>query len=141
MRVMIPFLLLLIASASAQAQTATVSGATSNVYVNNPSNFTSKDRLLTSPNVTAPALAAAGIESCLGSVSGSLSVMGTGVSFGRSITDKECDIRLTARQLRAFGHPGAALALLCQDQHIAAAMASVGDDCPGQPLRLVGAQF
>jgi hypothetical protein len=46
-----------------------------------------------------------------------------------------------ARQLLALGHPGAAQALLCQDPRIAAAMSGVGDDCPGKPLRLVGAQF
>jgi hypothetical protein len=78
----------------------------------------------------APGLAAAGIETCLGSASGGLSVMGTGLTFGGTTPDEGCSIRLAARQLNAFGHPRAALALMCQDLRVAAAMAAAGEECP-----------
>jgi hypothetical protein len=134
-------LVLLAASVPAYAQTATTSGATSAVNISNPANTTSTSRLITTPTVVAPGLAAAGVETCLGSASGGLSVMGTGLTFGGTTPDEGCSIRLAARQLNAFGHPRAALALMCQDPRVAAAMATVGDECPAMPLELHAAQF
>jgi hypothetical protein len=80
--------------------------------------------------VIAPGLAAAGIETCLGSSSGGISVMGGGFSFGRTTVDDGCNIRLLARQLYAFGLKKAALALMCQDERVATAMDAVGTPCP-----------
>jgi hypothetical protein len=67
----------------------------------------------TVPSVFAPGLAAAGIESCLGSVSGGGSWLGTGVTLGGSIPDKDCSARLDARTLWAFGLKKAAVARIC----------------------------
>jgi hypothetical protein len=129
MRILTPLLVLLVVNAPAYAQTGiTTSGATSAVNITNPSNITS--RLVTPPTVVAPGLAAAGIETCLGSASGGLSLMGTGVTFGGTVSDPGCSIRLTARQLHAFGYHQAALSLLCQDPRVAEAMATVGQPCP-----------
>jgi hypothetical protein len=129
MRILTPLLALLAMNASAHAQTGiTTSGATSAVNITNPANITS--RLITPPTVVAPGLAAAGIETCLGSASGGLSLMGTGVTFGGTVSDPGCSIRLTARQLHAFGYHQAALSLLCQDPRVAEAMATVGQPCP-----------
>jgi hypothetical protein len=134
-------LVLLGAAAPACAQTATTSGATSTVNIANPAYTTSTSTLITTPTVVAPGLAAAGVETCLGSASGGLSLMGTGLTFGATTPDAGCSIRLAARQLSAFGHPRAALALMCQDPRVAAAMATVGDLCPAIPIELHPAQF
>ena len=129
MRILTLILALLVMNAPAYAQTGTTtSGASSAVNITNPSNITS--RLITPPTVVAPGLAAAGIETCLGSASGGLSLMGTGVTFGGTVPDPGCSIRLTARQLHAFGYHQAALSLLCQDARVAEAMATVGQPCP-----------
>lgn len=123
------------------AQTmGSTSGATSMINVSNPasttstsistSTSTSTNRLITPPTVVAPGLAAAGIETCLGSASGGLSLMGGGLTFGSTKVDEGCTIRLLARQLYAFGFPKAAVALMCQDERVAAAMEAAGSPCP-----------
>jgi len=87
------------------------------------------NRILTAPTVVAPGLAAAGVETCLGSTSGGLSLMGGGFTFGTTMVDEGCTIRLLARQLYAFGFHQAALALMCEDEHVAAAMEAAGSPC------------
>jgi hypothetical protein len=107
------------------------SGASSAINITNPASTTSTNRLITPPNVGAPGLAAAGIETCLGSSAGGLSLMGAGFSFGGTTVDDGCSIRLLARQLYAFGFKDAAMALMCQDERVAIAMDAVGTPCPG----------
>src|SRR5580658_7141038 len=114
------------------AQTmGSTSGAASSVDINNPSAVTT--RLITTPTVAAPGLAAAGIETCLGSAAGGLSLMGGGLTFGSTKVDQGCTIRLLSRQLYAFGFHKAALALMCQDEHVALAMSAAGSPCPAPP--------
>jgi len=134
MRVTALMLVLLAVSAPAYAQTATTSGATSMVNISDPPNVNSTTRLTTPPTVVAPGLAAAGVETCLGSASGGLSLMGTGLTFGSTLPDPGCNLRLTARQLYAFGFKAAAIALMCQDQRVAEAMATVGEACPSAQM-------
>jgi hypothetical protein len=104
------------------------SGATSMINMNDPSNIV--NRVITPPSVVAPGLAAAGIETCLGSASGGLSLMGGGITFGSSIVDEGCTIRLLARQLYAFGFQKAAVALMCEDPRVVAAMYAADSPCP-----------
>jgi hypothetical protein len=127
MRRTVLLLVLIIASAPAYGQSS--SGATSSVNISNPASTDSKNRLITPPTVVAPGLAAAGMETCLGSATGGLSLMGIGFSFGKTTTDEGCSIRLAARQLHAFGFPKAAMALMCQDTRVAEAMAAAGQSC------------
>ena len=110
------------------------SGASSEIYFSYPASTTSKTRLTTPPTVVAPGLAAAGIETCLGSASGGLSVMGGGLTFGGTKVDDGCTIRLLSRQLFAFGFQKAAVALMCQDERVAAAMGAAGSPCPLTPV-------
>jgi len=110
------------------------SGASSSVDINSPS--TSTNRLITTPTIAAPGLAAAGVETCLGSTAGGLSLMGGGFTFGSTKVDDGCTIRLLARQLYAFGFQKAAMALMCEDQHVALAMAEVGSPCPDRPIEV-----
>jgi hypothetical protein len=80
--------------------------------------------------VVAPGLTAAGVETCLGSTAGGISLMGGGFTFGSTKVDEGCTIRLLARQLYAFGFQKAAVALMCQDERVAAAMFAAGSPCP-----------
>jgi hypothetical protein len=77
------------------------------------------------PSVFAPGLAAAGLETCLGSVSGGGSFVGTGFSFGSTIPDPGCAARLDARTLWSMGLKKAAIARLCLGTDIYAAMPEV----------------
>jgi hypothetical protein len=105
----------------------------STINMSNPATTTSTARVVTTPTVAAPGLAAAGVETCLGSAVGGLSLMGGGFTLGSTKVDEGCTIRLLARQLYAFGLQKAALALMCQDGHVAAAMAITGTPCPMPP--------
>ena len=79
------------------------------------------------PSVVAPGLAAAGLETCLGSVSGGGAFVGTGFSFGTTIPDPGCAARLDARTLWSMGLKKAAVARLCLNGDIYRAMPEVCD--------------
>ena len=133
MRVWIAFFILTIATpVYAQTTTGSTSGASSMVDINSPANTTA--HVITAPTVAAPGLAAAGIETCLGSASGGLSLMGGGFTFGATKVDEGCTVRLLSRQLFAFGLHKAAVALMCQDDRVAAAMEVAGSPCPSFPV-------
>lgn len=128
MRMRLALAVLLIATPGYAQSVGSSSGATSMINMTDPPSTT--NLLLAAPNVVAPGLAAAGVETCLGSASGGLSVLGGGFTFGSTTVDEGCTIRLLARQLYAFGLQKAALALMCQDQHVVAAMYAAGSPCP-----------
>src|SRR5215472_6079303 len=65
------------------------------------------------PNAYAPGLTAAGLETCLGSVSLGASWLGTGITGGGTIPDAGCSARLDARTLWSFNLKKAAIARLC----------------------------
>jgi hypothetical protein len=127
------------AASKSLSASAALSGSASQSEVNvsspntttNVSRVSGKTRLVTPPTVIAPALAAAGIEACLGSVSGGVSVMGGGVSFGSTTKDDDCNRRLYARQLHNMGYKAAAVALQCLSPEVQWAMAAAGTPCPG----------
>lgn len=77
------------------------------------------------PGTLAPGLAAAGIETCLGSVSGGGSIVGFGGSFGTTVPDPGCNARLDARTLWNMGLKSAAVARLCLSPDIARSMPDV----------------
>src|SRR5580658_5395409 len=129
--------IVLVMSTPVYAQGTTTSGAMSMVNVSDPPPSSSTTaHLVTPPTTVAPGLAAAGIETCLGSASGGLSLMGGGFTFGSTKVDEGCTIRLLARQLFAFGFQKAALALMCQDERVAAAMDATGTPCPDAPAEV-----
>ena len=74
-----------------------------------------------------PGLAAAGLETCLGSVSAGGAFVGTGFSFGTTIPDPGCAARLDARTLWSMGLKKAAVARLCLNGDIYRAMPEVCD--------------
>jgi hypothetical protein len=79
------------------------------------------------PSIGAPGLTAAGLETCLGSVSGGGAFVGTGFSFGTTIPDPGCAARLDARTLWSMGLKKAAVARLCLNGDIYRAMPEVCD--------------
>src|SRR6202167_2208807 len=107
---------------------ASGSSSTSIVNMSDPpaADPSTSTRVTTAPTIVAPGLAAAGVETCLGSASGGLSVMGGGFTFGATKVDEGCTIRLLARQLYAFGFKTAALALMWQDGRVELAMQTAG---------------
>lgn len=139
MRMCVAFIALSISTPVFAQTMGSTSGATSMINVSNPASTTSTstNRLITPPTVVAPGLAAAGIETCLGSASGGLSLMGGGLTFGATKVDDGCTIRLLARQLFAFGFQKAAVALMCQDERVASAMDAAGSSCPPAPRQMV----
>ena len=85
------------------------------------------------PSVFSPGLAAAGLETCLGSVSGGGSFVGTGFSFGSTIPDPGCAARLDARTLWSMGLKKAAIARLCLGSDIQRAMPEICAEYLPQP--------
>jgi hypothetical protein len=79
------------------------------------------------PSIVAPGLAAAGLETCLGSISGGGAFVGTGFSFGTTVPDPGCAARLDARTLWSMGLKKAAVARLCLNGDIYRAMPEVCD--------------
>jgi hypothetical protein len=128
MRLLIVLMALTITTPLCAQTMGSTSGASSALNVTNPASTTS--RIITTPTVVPPGLAAAGVETCLGSASGGLSVMGGGLTFGSTKVDEGCTIRLLARQLYAFGFQKAAVALMCQEARVAIAMNDAGSPCP-----------
>ena len=138
MRLWIALVLLAIATPVYAQSVGSTSGAQAMVNISDPPASDPTNRVITTPTVVAPGLAAAGIETCLGSASGGLSLMGGGITFGSTTVDQGCTIRLLARQLFAFGLHKAALALMCQDGRVAAAMEIAGSPCPAAPVQIGG---
>jgi len=126
---------------AAEANSASVSGAVSGAVNNNvftsPANTSSRvsgtTTVRTVPTAIAPGLAAAGIETCLGSVSVGGSFVGGGFSFGSTVKDDDCNRRLYARQLYNMGFKNAAAVLQCITPEVNYAMAVAGTPCPNPP--------
>jgi hypothetical protein len=86
------------------------------------------------PNVYAPALAAAGSEVCLGSMSAGGSAAGFGLTVGGTMVDQECQLRMNARTLATLGYNAAAREEMCIDPVVRAAMQSAGTPCASDRL-------
>lgn len=125
-------------------------GGNSSLTINNPANTTATVNSKVSGTQTIktnPALAvgltAAGLETCLGSASGMVSVAGFGLGGGSTMTDEGCQARLDARTLASFGLKAAAVARLCQRRDIYASMPDICERyrpvaiAPGGPAPIV----
>lgn len=77
----------------------------------------------------APALAPAGIESCMSSMSLGSGFMGGSAALGIPVMDKGCDARLFSRTMSNLGLHTAAVQMLCHDRRAAAALATQGIAC------------
>lgn len=75
----------------------------------------------------APALTS-GIDTCTGSFSAGGQATTFGLSFGKTIIDKDCVLRKDVRLLHNMGYPRLALVLFCQKESVQKATASAGYD-------------
>jgi hypothetical protein len=66
---------------------------------------------------------------CAVGASAGLAVSGFGISGGGTWADKQCERRQQAALLYNMGHGTAATELLCQDDHVRAALRAVGEPC------------
>ena len=112
-----------VSKSAAIAQSGTGGTANQNLTLNQ--NTPADQTIKNVPTAFAPGLAAAGLETCLGSVSGGGSFVGTGFSFGGTIPDPGCATRLDARTLWSMGLKKAAVARLCLNPDINRSMPDV----------------
>ena len=81
------------------------------------------------PDVVAPSWG--GQNVCAVGASGGVAVAGLGLTFGGMWSDSGCERRNSAVVLYQMGEHKAAVALMCQDRHVAQAMRAAGQPCPG----------
>ncbi len=109
----------------AKSTSTSLSGQGGSATITSNSTVPADQTVKNVPSVFAPGLAASGLETCLGSVSGGGAFVGTGFSFGTSIPDPGCAARLDARTLWSMGLKKAAVARLCLNGDIYRAMPEV----------------
>lgn len=114
-----------VARSISRSQSISGQGGTGVATINSNSTVPADQTVKNVPSVVAPGLTAAGLETCLGSVSGGGAFVGTGFSFGTTIPDPGCAARLDARTLWSMGLKKAAVARLCLNGDIYRAMPEV----------------
>ncbi len=67
--------------------------------------------------------------------------LGFGISLGGMWSDAGCERRHSAVVLYQMGEHKAAIALMCQDRHVAEAMQAAGEPCPGAAPATRGAEL
>jgi hypothetical protein len=94
------------------------------------------------PTVYAPSLTASVTETCWGSISGAVSVVGVGVTAAATIKDYDCNRRLTAGVDWRMGRQDVAFNLMCQDDEFKAAAALTDKPCPSNtPIARQGTEI
>lgn len=86
------------------------------------------------PQINAPGLSSAMLDTCMGSSSGGVTIIGAGVTGGTTWKDEECVRRLNARELaNTLGDKDAAKELLCGNPEINAVYIALGRPCKLSP--------
>lgn len=126
-------------SATAQQQQQTTSTAANagqgngNSITYNQSgnqNYSGGYKIQSVPGIAAPGLTTTLSETCMGSTTAGVAIMGLGVSGGTTWKDEECVRRLNARELaQTLGERDAAKELLCGNQEINQVYQSLGRPC------------
>lgn len=88
------------------------------------------------PAIAAPSLTSTFSDTCMGSSSFGLSIVGFGATGGTTMVDDACVRRLDSREFRAMGMEDVALALLCQSAANQKAVEATGRSCPGRATGL-----
>jgi hypothetical protein len=83
------------------------------------------------PSVNAPNLTS-GLDTCMGSTSGSFNIAGLGFGGGTTFVDDNCKRLKLARELWNFGMKAGAIAMLCNDDEVRQALADTGFACPAR---------
>jgi hypothetical protein len=116
-----------VAGSTSTSQAISGQGGVGIAAITSNSSVPDKQTIKNVPSVFAPGLSAAGLETCLGSVSAGGAFVGTGISFGTTVPDPACAARLDARTLWSMGLKKAAVARLCLNGDIYRAMPEVCD--------------
>ena len=82
------------------------------------------------PTAVAPAVTVINSDVCAVGVSGAAQTQILGISFGATMTDKNCERLKLARSMYDMGMKVAAVATLCQDERVFTAMMNAGTPCP-----------
>ena len=83
----------------------------------------------TNPNLFAPPLVSSN-DTCMGSTSGGVSILGVGITAGTTWTDNNCKMLKNSREMWNMGMKGAALARMCMDSENKEALELTGFECP-----------
>ena len=82
------------------------------------------------PTAVAPAVTVINSDVCAVGVSGAAQTQILGISFGATMTDRNCERLKLARSMFDMGMKVAAVATLCQDERVFTAMMNAGTPCP-----------
>jgi hypothetical protein len=124
-----------VAGSTSSSQSISGQGGTGIASITSNSSVPAEQTIKNVPSVFSPGLAAAGLETCLGSVSAGGAFVGTGISFGTTVPDPACAARLDARTLWSMGLKKAAVARLCLNADIYRSMPEVCDKYLPQPAQ------
>ena len=125
-----------VAGSTSSSQAISGQGGTGIASITSNSSVPANQTIKNVPSVFAPGLSAAGLETCLGSVSAGGAFVGTGISFGSTVPDPACAARLDARTLWSMGLKKAAVARLCLNSDIYRSMPEVCDKyLPSAPAK------
>jgi len=121
-------------SATSNQSTSASQGNSQNITFNSPDKI--KETLNTTPVISAPALTTTLTETCLGSATGGLSVVGFGMTGGKTYVDQACVRRLNAREIaQTLGDRDAAREIMCGDAEVNAAYKALGRACLSAPKK------
>jgi hypothetical protein len=87
------------------------------------------------PTIYAPGLTASVTETCWGSVSGGVSVVGVGVTGGATVKDLDCNKRLNAAVAWKMGRQDIAFNIMCQEDDFRNAAAMTDKPCKEVPAK------
>ena len=82
------------------------------------------------PTAVAPAVTIINSDVCAVAMSGAAQTQILGISFGATVTDKNCERLKLARSVYDMGMKVAAVSVLCQDRRVYDAMEMAGTPCP-----------
>ena len=82
------------------------------------------------PTAVAPGVTVINSDVCAVAVSGATQTQILGISFGATMTDKNCERLKLARSTYDMGMKVAAVAIMCQDERVFTAMMNAGTPCP-----------
>lgn len=121
--------LFVMATSSAMAVDPIVTDSTSNStsYSKSDSTTTVKSP---PPTAVAPAVTVINSDVCAVAASGAVQTQILGISMGGTTTDKNCERLKLARGVYDMGMKVAAVAIMCQDERVFAAMMNAGTPCP-----------
>jgi len=121
-------------AATSNQSTLASQGNSQNITFNSPDKI--KETLRTTPVISAPSLTTTLTETCLGSASGGLSVVGFGMTGGKTYVDQACVRRLNAREIaQTLGDRDAAREIMCGDAEVNAAYKTLGRACLSAPKK------